>query len=293
MSRTRLDRRLFNQRAGRGPVNDWFRLTNTGTGPAELWLYDEIGYWGTRASDVVAQLSELDVSAIDVHINSLGGEVFDGLAIYECLRVHPASITTYVDSIAASIASVIAMAGNRVVMGRSAQMMIHNASGGCWGTAEDMDSAATLLRAVTANLAGVYADRSGVDASVWLERMAAETWYFGHEAVAAGLADEVSPMHKVPDRPDPDDGAMTDRLSIFRFAGRAQAPPPDLTRPPTAQDRVPPPVLPPAAQPTNQLDPDPVPPAGETDTDPVPDLPPDLSDEDFAEVARLLKEAFQ
>jgi ATP-dependent protease ClpP protease subunit len=256
-TRTRLDRRLVN--AGRrGPGNDWFKLTNLGNGTADIWIYDEIGYWGTTATDVVAQLSELNVTEINLHINSYGGEVFDGIAIYECLRVHPASITVYIDGLAASIASVIAMAGNKIIMGRNAQMMIHNASGGCWGTADDMDATATLLRSVTANLAGVYADRTGVAVDHWLAAMAAETWYFGHEAVTAGLADEVAPMHQTPDKSGEPDDPMEDRLSIFRFAGRTQAPPP-LT---------------------------PVPSIGGTAL-------PDLGEDDFAEIARLLKEAFQ
>lgn len=223
----RLDRRFTNRARG----DDWYRLVTNQAGTAELWIYDEIGYWGTTAGDVVARLSELDVSTIDLHVNSLGGEVFDGLAIYECVRTHPARVTAYVDGIAASIASVITMAGNEVVMGRNAQMMIHDASGGCWGTADDMETTARVLRAQTANIAAIYADRTGVPVDTWLQRMSDETWYFGHEAVAVGLADRLAPMHKVPDRTDDPDTDMTNRLSIFRFAGRAQAPPPVLDRP--------------------------------------------------------------
>lgn len=264
---TRLDRRFRNDTRPRAR-GDWFRLVTNQANHAELYLYDEIGYFGTSASDVVAMLAELNVSTMDLHLNSYGGEVFDGIAIYECLRVHPADITTYVDGIAASIASVIAMAGNRVVMGRNAQMMIHNASGGCWGNADDMRETATLLDRVSANIANIYADRTGVPAETWQAAMSAETWYFGSEAVDAGLADELAPMHGARKMdPEPDPECMTARLSMFRYAGRGQAPPPVIV-----PRQTPPP---PAVEPSPVVD------QGAGAEDP------------YNEIARLLKEVFQ
>jgi ATP-dependent protease ClpP protease subunit len=172
---------------------DWYRITNLGTGTAVIYVYDEIGYWGTTAGDLVNELSQLQgVTAIDLHINSPGGEVFEGIAIYNCLRAHPATITTYVDGIAASIASVIAMAGNRIVMGPHSQMMIHEGSGLCIGDADEMRKMADLLDFQSDNIASVYAARAGGTVEEWRGRMRTETWYTAETAVEAGLADEVA-----------------------------------------------------------------------------------------------------
>ena len=116
----------------RPETQDWCKIKaalNQDTDTTEVFIYGEIGYWGTRAGDFVNQLCEVSTSKIDLHLNSPGGEVFDGVAIAECLRAHPASVTVIVDSLAASIATVIAMSGDKIIMGRTAQMMIHNASG--------------------------------------------------------------------------------------------------------------------------------------------------------------------
>jgi ATP-dependent protease ClpP protease subunit len=204
---------------------DWYRLTNSigGNAPAVLHIYDEIGYWGITASDLVAELSALDVSAIDVHINSPGGEIFDGIAITNALRAHRATVTTYVDSLAASIASVIAMAGDRVVMAPNSQLMIHDGSGLCIGNAAEMREMADLLDRQSDNIAAVYADKAGGDVAAWRALMTAETWYTAEEAVEAGLADEVSPTRNSSAANPPENSWD---LSIFRYASRAEAPAP-------------------------------------------------------------------
>src|SRR5690606_8034659 len=103
---------------------------------------------------------------------------------------HQAHVTVIVDSLAASIASVIAMAGDRVVMAKNATMMIHDGHGLSIGNAADMREMADLLDKVSDNIASVYAERAGGDVAEWRERMRAETWYSADEAVSAGLADE-------------------------------------------------------------------------------------------------------
>jgi ATP-dependent protease ClpP protease subunit len=173
--------------------NDWYRITNAvGGGPAQIHIYDEIGYWGITAADFVRELSSLNASAIDLHINSPGGEIFDGIAIMNALRSHPAAVTTYVDSLAASIASVIAMAGERIVMAPHSQLMIHDGSGLCLGNAADMRETAELLDRQSDNIAAVYAAKAGGSVEEWRARMTAETWYTAAEAVEAGLADEIA-----------------------------------------------------------------------------------------------------
>ncbi|MFE2911253.1 head maturation protease, ClpP-related [Kitasatospora indigofera] len=204
--------------------NDWYRITNSiGGGPAQIHVYDEIGYWGITASDFVRELSSLNASAIDLHINSPGGEIFDGIAIMNALRSHPATVTTYVDGIAASIASVIAMAGDRIVMAPHSQLMIHDGSGLCIGNAADMRETADLLDRQSDNIAAVYAERAGGDVTEWRARMTAETWYTAAEAVAAGLADEIASSQSSADDNSPKNSWD---LSIFAYAGRDAAPAP-------------------------------------------------------------------
>jgi ATP-dependent protease ClpP protease subunit len=213
---------------------DWYRITNSiGGGTATVHIYDEIGYWGVTASDFVRELSAVNASAIDVHLNSPGGEIFDGIAIANALRAHPATVTTYVDSLAASIASVIALAGDRVVMAPNSQMMIHDGSGICIGNAADMREMAELLDRQSNNIAEVYATKAGGTVEEWRALMTAETWYTAAEAVAAGLADEVvasSTQTSTDDNSSPTTvpTAQWD-LSVFRYVGRDAAPEPVLT----------------------------------------------------------------
>ncbi|MBH1939135.1 Clp protease ClpP, partial [Streptomyces sp. AV19] len=131
------------------------------------------------------------------------------------------------------IASVIAMAGDRIVMQPHSQMMIHDGSGLCVGNAADMRDMADLLDRQSDNIAGIYAERAGGTVKQWRTRMLAETWYSAQEAVEAGLADEVAK----PGRPGREEGEPGDRpvanswdLSVFRHAGREQAPAPDVPR---------------------------------------------------------------
>lgn len=172
----------------------WYSITNLGQNAAEIWVYAEIGGWGITADGLVSELAALNVAEIVVHLNSPGGDVFDGIAIMNALRDHPANVTVKVDALAASIASIIAQAGNKIIMGRNSMMMIHNASGFAMGESKDLRKMADLLEATTDNLADVYTERAGGKKKEWLAAMDAETWYSAEEAVAAGLADEVAPL---------------------------------------------------------------------------------------------------
>lgn len=209
---------------GRG---DWYKISNnTGAGVATIHVYDEIGYFGVTASDFIAELRAIDARSIDLHISSPGGEVFDGFAIFEALRAHRATVTTYVDSLAASIASVIAMAGDRIVMGRFAELMIHDAMGLCVGNADDMAAVIADLDRESERIAAVYADRAGGTATQWRKAMKAETWYSAQEAVDAGLADEIATPARPDQDDDDDDVAARWDLSIFRYQNRGAAPAP-------------------------------------------------------------------
>jgi ATP-dependent protease ClpP protease subunit len=205
---------------------DWYRISNLADGAAEVVIYDEIGWFGVSAGAFLEELKGVTAGEITLRLNSPGGDVFDGIAIMNVLRSHPAKVTTYVDGLAASIASVIAMAGDRIVMQPHSQLMIHNAWGMCIGDTADMTEMANQLARHSDNIAAIYAERAGGTVAEWRERMAAETWFTPEEAVAAGLADEVG-KH---DRPEQDPAVSNAwDLSVFRYAGRIAAPPPLAT----------------------------------------------------------------
>jgi ATP-dependent protease ClpP protease subunit len=219
---------------------DWYRISNAAGdgGPAEVVIYDEIGYWGVTAASFMDELRAITADKIDLRLNSPGGDVFDGIAIHNVLRSHAATVTTYVDSLAASIASVIALAGDRVVMQPHSQMMIHDAWGLTVGNADDMRDMASLLDRQSNNVAGIYAEKAGGTEASWREAMKAETWYTADEAVAAGLADEAAEQ-----RPS-DDGKPSDAkdrwdLSIFNHAGRDYAPAPETADPSPLDEEAP------------------------------------------------------
>lgn len=168
----------------------WHVIKGEGGITADVYLYAEIGEWGVTAADFVQQLAAVAATDITLHLNSPGGEVFEGFAIRNALRDHQARITVRVDALAASIASVIAMAGDRVVMNRQAQMMIHDASGLVIGNSQDMRQMADVLDKISNEIAKTYAGRAGGTPGSWRKAMLAETWYTAEETVAAGLADE-------------------------------------------------------------------------------------------------------
>ncbi len=164
---------------------------------ADIFIYDQIGedWWsgeGVAAKRFCQDVAALKARQINLHINSPGGSVFDGQAIYTTLRNHPAQVTTYIDGLAASIASVIALAGSRVVMASNALFMIHNPWGVTQGTSDDMRKYADVLDKVRDTIVGVYRDRSGMPDAEILAAMDAETWMSAEEALTFGFVDEVS-----------------------------------------------------------------------------------------------------
>lgn len=232
----------------------WYEFKNTAGDEAELLLFDEIGGWfGIYADEFVESLKAVTASRLTVRLNSPGGSVFEGIAVANALRAHPAEVTVRVEGLAASIASVIALAGDRLIMAPQSMIMIHDASGGCWGQAADMQQMAEILDKISDNIADAYAAKAGGTRAEWRARMLAETWYSADEAVEAGLADEVARPARQPDQ-DPEQGlAASWDLSVFRFAGRTQAPAPDLTPAAAAPAREPEPDPAPTAAPAAQV----------------------------------------
>ncbi|WP_024190693.1 head maturation protease, ClpP-related [Escherichia coli] len=128
-------------------MNRWYTIKAADVrGAADISIYEEIGGFGVTAKQFAEDLKALgDVSHINLRIHSPGGDVFEGIAIYNLLRNHPADITVYIDGVAASMASVVAMAGDRVVMPENAMMMIHYPSHYLMGTHEEPYSFINLL----------------------------------------------------------------------------------------------------------------------------------------------------
>jgi ClpP class serine protease len=127
-----------------------------------------------------------------LHINSPGGLVFDGITIHNLLKQHPANVTTYIDGLAASIASVIALSGDRVVMAENALFMIHKASGMVFGNSDDMRDFAEKLDKVNGSIATTYMTKTGKDENEINEMMKAETWLTAKDALEYGFIDEIS-----------------------------------------------------------------------------------------------------
>ncbi|MFN2310085.1 MAG: head maturation protease, ClpP-related [Gammaproteobacteria bacterium] len=169
-------------------MNSWHTIRARDSG-AEVLIYDEIGAYGISARGFLAELGALpDDSAIDLRLNSPGGSVFDAVAIHNALSRHAGTVTVWIDGIAASAASYIAMAGDEIVMPENAFLMIHDPSGLVMGTAADMRDMAGTLDKIAASMLRGYAARAGKPENEIAGLMAAETWFDAAEALDAGLA---------------------------------------------------------------------------------------------------------
>lgn len=162
----------------------------------EIDLYGEIGFWGVTARDFRAALDQVDTPKLILNINSPGGDVFDGIAIYNDLLAHKSYVVVRVTGVAASAASLIAMAGDTIEIAENAFFMIHNAWSVAVGDARVMTSKAKLLSKIDNEIADTYAARTGGDLADIKQQMDDETWLSGDEAVDQGFADEVIPLNE-------------------------------------------------------------------------------------------------
>lgn len=176
----------------------WYTIKNregSNGKPAELSIHDEIGFWGLTAKDFENDLKGITASAINISINSPGGSVFDGLAIFNMLRASGKTINTNVLGIAASIASVIQQAvanGGKRTMPENTMIMVHNPSGITMGTAEDMRETADLLDKIGNSLVGIYVKATGKSEDDVRAMLAKDTFLTAQEALDAGFIDEIT-----------------------------------------------------------------------------------------------------
>ncbi|WP_376959665.1 head maturation protease, ClpP-related [Azospirillum sp. A26] len=162
---------------------------------ADVYVYGDIGGWwdGIQAEEFAKEIDALSVDTINVRLNSPGGVVFDGVAIYQALARHKANIVIHIDGIAASIASVIAMAGDEIRIAEGAHVMIHKPWSFAIGDAEVMRKEADILDQLESGIVDIYAARTGQERKALVDWVAAETWFGAQAAKDAGFADTVVP----------------------------------------------------------------------------------------------------
>ncbi len=177
-------------------------------GSTAVYLYEDIGDWGISAMDLVEVINGISTPIV-LHVNSNGGSVKDGIAMYNAIRNHPSHFTGIVDGFAASAASVVVLACDVVQMEKASRMMIHDAGvGGMYieGNAKqfrdavkDVEEMANLLDDLSNMIAQIYVDKAGGTVAAWRETMSNDKWYSADEAIEAGLADSLAG-----EEPDPD-----------------------------------------------------------------------------------------
>lgn len=179
-------------------MNKW-KMKALNDGKAEIFIYSDIGYdWWEDKSTAQLFAEELknlgDISSIDLHINSNGGDVFDGQAIHSLIKNHKGFVTAYIDGLAASIATVIAMGADKVIMPKNAMMMIHNAWTGLYGNANDLRKMADDLDHINDTIVNTYLAKvkDKTDEATIRDLMDKESWLNAEECLSLGLCDEVS-----------------------------------------------------------------------------------------------------
>lgn len=208
----------------------FFNYVPKSDGGATILLYGDVGPWGDIDSQrVVTELLALEgeYKAIDVRINSTGGDVFTGIAIFNALRQSKADIKIYVDGIAASIAGVIALCGKPLYMSQYARLMLHKVSGGAYGSAKELRETADLIENLEGSLAEMVAQRANLTKEEVHSRYFADGkdhWLTAKEALALGMIDGI---HDLPEETDLDESSSTDDIyQVFnnRLETEAQEP---------------------------------------------------------------------
>jgi ATP-dependent protease ClpP protease subunit len=177
-------------------MKKWYKINalseDKGARNASVSIRGNIGEWGVSDQDLIDDIQALgDINDLQININSNGGDLAMALGVFNFLRNHPAKITTYIEGVAASAASVIAMAGDAVIMPSNSVMMIHNPWTVAMGNADEMESAAKMLRKFEDTLVTTYAARTKLDSDELKVLLADETWFTATEAFEKGFCDQV------------------------------------------------------------------------------------------------------
>ena len=175
----------------------WYNIQNKAGETADIYIFDEIGTYGVTAQDFISDIKDLKDTPINLRINSIGGDVFDGMAMYNVIKRREAKTTVYIEGIAASIATIIALGADEVIMAENSLFMIHNAWGGAMGEAKDMRKTAATLEKISGELTDIYMKKTGLSYEVLAEMMDEETWLNAQEAYDFGFVDTISDSIKV------------------------------------------------------------------------------------------------
>lgn len=173
-------------------MKPWYSIKNSTTGTTELEIFDEIGPWGVTAKDFSRDLKAVTSDEINVSINTIGGDVFAGLGIFNLLKASGKKINVKIGGIAASIGSVIAMAGDKIRMPSNTFMMVHNPWTFAMGNSDELRETADVLDKIGASLTGIYVKRTGKTEDEIKALLAKDTYLSAAECVEMGFADEVT-----------------------------------------------------------------------------------------------------
>jgi len=187
----RIQRSPFKPRAKSG-----YKIENKATEESTVYIYDEISWFGISAEQFVKDLNALKSKIINIRINSPGGSVFDGTAVFNAIKQHKSKTITHIDGLAASISSVIALASDEVRMAENAFLMIHDPWSIVIGNADTMREEADLLDKVGGTIAKTYMDKTGKDEDEIKDLMTAETWMTAEEALEMGFIDVIEESEK-------------------------------------------------------------------------------------------------
>jgi len=172
--------------------SNWYKIKNQ-SGVIEIDIYDEIGGWGIYAADFKRELEDVASGGgpIVLNLNSPGGDVFEGIAVYHAVSKYRDRITVNITGVAASIASVVALAGSRLVMGQGTFLMIHDAWTIILGTAKNLRQRADTLEQIDIEMVGIYEQNSNLSRGDLIAAMDNETWYSPDQAYQAGFAEAI------------------------------------------------------------------------------------------------------
>lgn len=169
---------------------DWYKM-QVNADVADIYIYDEISWLGVDAQQFVKDLNQITAATINLHLHSPGGNLFDGIAIYNALKQHKSSVDVYIEGLAASSASIIALAGDKIYMAKNAFYMIHNPFICCCGNSDELRKMADTLDKFTGTMIQTYVTASGQSEKQIKDWLDAETWMTADEAKANGFIHEI------------------------------------------------------------------------------------------------------
>ena len=179
-------------------TRNWFDIkAESSTKAVDVYIFDEVGTFGVNAQSFIEEIKGYKGQPMDLHLNCVGGDVFEGMAIYNVLKKRQAKTTVYIEGIAASMGSVIALAADEVVMAENSLFMIHNAFGGAMGEADEIRKTAEVLDKISNEIADIYTKKTNLPFGRIKEMMDEETWLNADEAFELGFVDSISDAIKV------------------------------------------------------------------------------------------------